>query len=422
MDDNGFKKTVEYYVVRQPTFDKKKSLWGYELFFHGCDDDGCRFIHNPDAEEISKVVDGLPRLTKGLPPNSLISLNACLFLDFEGLADILPPEQVILNCPCDRPNPELLAKAPLLREMGYRLSVAPYDGSPHAEELLEHAGIVKIDFSLDPKQIMSLRSKLRSNYILIADNVMDWEEFEGAKALGFDYFQGPFFAEAETVRGQKIPTHRSTRLYLMSALSGDDVDLEKVINIIASDPPLAYRLLQFINSPAFGFRAEVDAIKRAVALMGVRPLRSWAMLVLISDMDTSDKGNELAWNTLQRALFLKLVGETIPQGTDPDKLFLLGMFSNIEAVIGIPLDDILTEVRLDTAINDALKSETGKLAPWIKLLRALDSKEQAALNTLLDQVGLPSPKAATLYMQASELASGALRNVYCAVDENEPDL
>ena len=406
MDDNGFKKTVEYYVVRQPTFDKKKSLWGYELFFHGCDDDGCRFIHNPDAEEISKVVDGLPRLTQGLPPNSLISMNACLLLDFEGLADILPPEQVILNCPCDRPNPELLARAPLLREMGYRLSVASYDGSPHAEEMLEHAGIVKIDFSLDPKQIMSLRSRLRSNYILVADNVMDWEEFEGAKALGFDYFQGPFFAEAETVRGQKIPTHRSTRLSLMSALSGDDVGPGKSHqhHRLGPAPRLpAPAIHQFSGLRVQGRGGRHQA---GVALMGVRPLRSWAMLVLISDMDTSDRGNELAWNTLQRALFLKLVGETLPQGTDPDKLFLLGMFSNIEAIIGIPLDDILTEVRLDTAINNALRTETGELAPWIKLLRALDSKEQAALNTLLAQVGLPSLKAATLYMQASELASG----------------
>lgn len=112
MDDNGSRKTVEYFVVRQPTFDKEKNLWGYELFFHGCDNDGCRSIHSPDTGEINTVMDGLPRLTQGLPEGSLISLNANLLLNFEGLADFLPPGQVMLNCPCDPGNQELMAKAP----------------------------------------------------------------------------------------------------------------------------------------------------------------------------------------------------------------------------------------------------------------------------------------------------------------------
>lgn len=417
MDDNESGKTVEYYVVRQPTFDKEKNLWGYELFFHGCDDDRCRFIHSPDTAEINAVVDGLPRLTQGLPKGSLVSLNAYLLLNFEGLADFLPPQQVMLNCPTDNPDRKLLKRAPSLREKGYRLAIDYYDGSPDAEELLMHAEVVKIDFSQEPKLVMSLRSKVRGKHILVADNVMDWEEFEGAKALGFDYFQGPFFAEAEKVQGRKIPTHRTTRLCLMSALADADVDMDKVINIIASDPPLAFRLLKFINASAFSLRVKVDSLKRAVALMGVRPLRSWAMLVLISDMDTSDRGNELVWNSLQRALFLKLVGETLPHGNDPDKMFLLGMFSNIEAIIGIPLDDILAQIQLDTDIHDALKNETGEMAHWVKLLHALDARDQATLNRMLDRIGLPRQKAATLYMQASDMASETFSGSSCPVPD-----
>jgi len=405
MDDTDSVKNTEYYVVRQPTFDKENNLWGYELFFHGCDDNGCRFIHHPNAAEIDAVVDGLPRLTQGLPEGARVSLNAYLLLNFEGLEDFLPPQQVMLNCPSDNPDRKLLKNLPILRAKGYRLAIDYYDGGPDAEELLQYAEVVKIDFSQDPKDVLSLRSKLRGKHILVADNVMDWEEFEGAKALGFDYFQGPFFAEAEKVQGRKIPTHRTSRLCLMNALADTDVDMDKVINTIASDPPLTFRLLKFINASAFSLMVKVDSLKRAVALMGLRPLRSWAMLVLISDMDTSDRGNELVWNSLQRALFLKLVGETIPQGNDPDKMFLLGMFSNIEAIIGIPLDDILAQVQLDTDIHDALKDETGEMAHWIKLLHALDARDQVTLNRMIDRIGLPRQKAATLYMQASVMAS-----------------
>ena len=412
MDDNGSKHTVEYFVVRQPTFDRKQKIWGYELFFHGCDDNGCRLIHSTNAGEINRVVDGLPRLVQGLPPGSLVSLNSHLLLDFKGLTDLLPPEQVMLNCPCDADTQKLLEKAPLLRQQGYSLAIDYYDGSREADQLLEYADVVKIDFSQDPKAVMSLRSRVRGKQILVADNVMNWEEFEGAKALGFDYFQGPFFAEAETMRGREVPSHRTTRLCLMSALADADVNMDKVIDIIASDPPLTFRLLKFINASAFGFRVKVDSLKRAVALMGVRPLRSWAILVLMSDIDSSDRGNELVWNSLQRALFLKLVGETVPKGNDPDRLFLLGMFSNIEAIIGIPLEDILGQVQLDTAIHDALTDKTGELAHWIKLLHALDERKQTDLNDLLEKIDLPRPKAATLYMQASDMASDTLKENY----------
>lgn len=417
MTDNGLKTTVEYYVVRQPTFDKNKCLWGYELFFHGCNDKECQLIHTPDAGEINTVVDGLPQVTQGLPPGILISLNAHLLMDFEGLAELLPPERVILNCSGDAPDRDVLMKVPHLIESGYRLAICYYDGSPDADRVLEHAEIVKIDFSRDPEQVVALRSKVQGEHILVADNVMTWEEFEGAKALGFDYFQGPFFAEAETIRGHKIPTHRTTRLCLMSALADADIDVKKVIDIIASDPPLAYRLLKFINSSAFGFKAKVDSLRRAVALMGVRTLRSWAMLVLMSDMDSSDKGNELVWNSLQRALFLKLIGESAPQKTDPDRMFLLGMFSNIEAIIGIPLDEILRQVQFDHSIHNALLNGTGELAPWISLLHALDSKDQATLNSLLGRLGLPGPLAAKLYMRASVLASEALKDNYCTIKD-----
>ncbi|MEF2231598.1 MAG: hypothetical protein V3571_11765 [Pseudodesulfovibrio sp.] len=93
MNDNRLNQETEYFAVRQPTFDRKECLWGYELFFHECNDTECRQAYHSDAAGLNTFFDGLPHLIQGIPPEVLISLNANLVLEFDGLVYLLlPPE------------------------------------------------------------------------------------------------------------------------------------------------------------------------------------------------------------------------------------------------------------------------------------------------------------------------------------------
>lgn len=404
---------LEHYVVRTPILDRGKNLVGYDLHFHECSDRGCRPVSVSRATEVKIIVEGLPQVIRDIPAKASIHLDARLVMAFDGLSELLSPGQFVLDCRCSSLDETWVESVADLHAKGFRLALRSYDGSPLAQQLLAYAENVGIDFFESSSQVLTLRSRLQGDQTLMAENLSTWEEFEGAKALGFNQFQGPYFAVAETVKGQRIATHRATRLNLMGTLASADIDLERVVNIIASDPPLSFRLLQFINSSIFGFTARVESLRRAVALMGVRPLRAWAMLVLISDMDSSDKGNELVWHSLQRAIFLQQASGRIGGKNDSDKLFLLGMFSNLEAIIGIPLEEILDQVHLDGSIHDALIHERGYLASWVRVLRALDSPD-AQLSALLARVGLSRPLAAQLYMRASALASEALNDNCCS--------
>lgn len=410
--ENSF---VDFYIVRHPIFDKNKNIWGYRLMFHACDETGCRLIHDPHAIASKVLVDGVPLANQNIPAESVVCFEANLLEGHDLMNEIITPSRTVLEFDCGQLGSQEIKTMRSLRAYGYRIALYNYHGELD-HDFLNQAEIIKIDFSCgDSKHIIMLRSSLRKNHTLLADNLADWEEFEGAKALGFSLFQGPFFASSEILRGRKIPTHRSTRLRLVSALSDPAADPKTIIDIISADPPLAYRLLNFLNSSAFGFTTKISSLQRAVTMLGMRPLRNWAMLALISDMDLSDKGSELTWNSLQRAIFLKLVAEADNKDMNPDEMFLLGMLSNIEALIELPLEMVMNELTLSDALEEALLHQSGAFGNWLTLLHALDSEKLDSINRLLAQLGLSGYRAAKLYMRASSMASEALKENYCSL-------
>ena len=406
------------FVARQPIFDRRRNIWGYELFFRNCGEDTCALITDPAAATRAVIADGFAIGTKGLPPGKAVCLNICHqdVLDSSPLA--LPAKTVVLEISMAEAPRVSMAALQELKAKGYRIALDGYRGEKGLDSLLRLADTVKISFADHPAQeIMAMRSRLKGfSCALAASKVEDWEAFEGAKALGFQYFQGMFFSAPEIVPGKRIPSERSTRLRLLKALADPDTDLAEVIGIFSADPPLTYRLLSYINSPAFGLNTEVSSLKHAVSLLGVQPLKRWAMAALISDHDRTDKGSELSWISLHRALFLKLLAENgLAAGWDPDTLFLLGLFSNLDSILGLPMTLVLENLPLEARLKAALARRDAASAAWLDLLRGLESGDQKAMRQSLAQLKIPAHRAAVLFMAATRLAAEALAATTCPV-------
>jgi EAL and modified HD-GYP domain-containing signal transduction protein len=56
--------------------------------------------------------------------------------------------------------------------------------------------------------------------------------------------------------------------------------IDKLENTLKRDPSLAFKLLRYINSPAFGLRVEISSFRHAIMLLGYQRLKRWLALLL----------------------------------------------------------------------------------------------------------------------------------------------
>lgn len=174
-----------------------------------------------------------------------------------------------------------------------------------------------------------------------------------------------------------------TRL-LQMVDKGEDVSAME--GVIRRDPALAYRLLRYINSPAFGLRIEIQSFRHAVMMLGYAKLRRWLMLLLA----TSSKQPNLRpimFASFRRGLFLEhLVGQDQDESMR-DELFILGVFSFLDKLFKEPFDRLLTQLNVPERVYEALTSRTGPYAAYVAIAQAIEQGPSASLpDQLTDAV------------------------------------
>lgn len=399
------------FVARQPIFDRNQDVWGYELLFRKCETDTCALIQNPVAATASIIADGFIIGSKGLEPGKTVCINFSLKTLLDTAALALPQGVVCLEIPVSEAATIPKEQFSMLRNSGHKLSLDNYHGQDLDSEYLEVADIIKISFSdITPRQIMQIRFKLKAfKTKLLAMKVEDWNAYEGAKALGFQYFQGYFFSQPEIVSGRKVCSGKLSRLRLMQAIYSEDLDVDRIVEVISSDPALVFRLLRYINSPGFGLICKVTSLRHAANLLGLLTLKNWATAAIIADIDSSDKGTELSWMAIQRAFFLQRAAEKgFAADTDPEGMFLLGLFSTIDSLMGMTMDQVMDELPLESWLKSALLGLDEQKPPWIPMLEHLEHGRLDKVQDSLTRLGIPASKATGIYMEAAKLTYEAL--------------
>ncbi|MBF0481031.1 MAG: HDOD domain-containing protein [Desulfovibrionaceae bacterium] len=400
-------------IARQPIFDKDMAIFGYELLFRQCDEEHCTEIVDFDRATMKMIADGFSLATAGVDPWKKACVNVTRDSLLSDCVSALPPDRVVLELPAAvLIDDALLAKCRALKDMGFHLTLDNYKPHPGVEQLLELADYVKIAIpDFDGKQVAAMRRELKKYSCgLIASRIETWEMFSGSKFLGFDYFQGFFFAQAEVVPGRKAPGVSAVRLKLVKDLSREDIDLKDLAATISMDPSLSVRLLKFINTTAFCLLDKVDSIGRAVSILGVVPLKRWTMAALLADSDASDKGREVTLMSLHRALFLSsLASAGYIKGAGRDSLFLLGLLSNADSLFGMKMEELVADIPIEQCIKDALLLKPGNgLTDFMLLLKDIEQNDWKAATAVLYKYRIPYVTAAKLYMQASHAAGDAL--------------
>lgn len=392
----------EIYLGRQPIYDSALHVEGYQLSYHPTE--------SADALEDAPLLDielahtralfntlieiGLDRLVG----NSKVFLGVARDLLIQGSLQQLiaaAPHmvfEVVADIVVDEP---LLEALKALRREGYCFLLDEYEDNDAYRALLDAATYVRVNVaSLPEPEMLLLVAQLQQRGLgVIASGIEDQHILETCQQLGFNYFQGRHFSQPRLLKFQGIQTNQQAVMRLVSALNRPDVDLKKIEALIAQDVALSYKLLRYINSAYFSLPRRVDSIQRAVTLLGLRTMRSWATLISLSNVESAR--SDLMTIALIRAKMCELLGEQL-RLKQRDTTFMVGLLSVLDLVAQAPMPEVLAALPLEEEINAALLRQEGGLG---RILACALAYEQCDWE-IIKESGLDAAQVNEAYMTA----------------------
>ena len=207
----------------------------------------------------------------------------------------------------------------------------------------------------------------------MAERVESEAEYIAAKEAGFSFFQGYFFSKPEMVKQNYLGPEQMIAMELFREVSSPEVDFEKVEKIVAKDVALSYKLLRFVNTMSDRLAVPISSFRQALVYLGEDRLKTFVSLAVASYISVK-KPTELYHLSLQRAQFFLLMARDNPFYQYRDQAFLIGLFSMLDALLDMSLENIISQLPLCTTVKSALLERRG---PFGLLLNLAESYEQA---------------------------------------------
>ncbi len=396
------------FVARQPIFRPNETVWGYELLFRS-DETNIANVTDETQATSSVIADGLSMAMEGLSEGTRILINFPEDMLLNDVGFALPKETCVIEIlEHVTPNKDTLAAVKRLKDAGYTIAVDDFFGQPELKPFVDLADIVKIDIlELDsnPKLVSHVIAGLPMDSVtLLAEKVENNIIFNGLKNMGFSLFQGFFFSKPEIIPGKKLSSSELSKLQLLGELSNPECSPKRLAEILQSDPSLSYRLFRYINSVGFSLHQKVTSLKRAIDMMGMLQTKQWIRSAVLADLNPAPKAGELAYMSVQRAKFLESICSTSNMQICPaDTLFITGLFSLLDAMLGVEMDEILTSLPLDDTIVSALTGES-ELHTLLSLAHSYECGHWGDITRRLQKLEMDPSETDLAYAQARNWA------------------
>jgi len=299
------------------------------------------------------------------------------------------------------PDNEVLSACRRMKAQGYRLALDDYCDLPQTQAFLDIADFVKIDVLLTSfaEQRRVVEACHQRGLPVVAEKVETDEQFRLCSDIGYDYFQGYFFFRPQIVERRSVPANKSVYLQLLAAANEPLFDIQRISQLFRQDVSLSYRLLRYLNSPIFGFQAEIRSIPHALTLLGEHPLRKWISLVSVAAL-----GDEVADGLLRlpllRARFCELIGAKIGMHRETNELFLLGLLSVMDALLNMRMSDVLAEIPVNNEIRRGLLGQASRYRPIFEVVLDYESGTWEQLAHSAGVVGLHEQFLPDLYLRS----------------------
>ncbi len=385
-----------HFLVREPLLDPQQRVVGYELTWQ----------HNAGDAPTQAALEDLVGFVAGEvndPERGWLLRDKTLFLEAvpamlstDALYN-LPPQHTVLSIATrELANPDTLAAVRALRAGDVGILLRNCDIARAGNRLPSICSYVEVRFSGADvaSQARTYAALKQSTVRMVGRPVTTWADFDACAALGIDAFVGKLHLTPRPGLEIKGMNPAQTMILQLMQMVSANADVPKLESILKRDAALSYKLLRYINSAGFGMGREIQSLKQAIGLLGYQPLYRWLTL-LLATASTTGFSPVLLETAVVRGRLAELLGVTALGKVEAENIFVAGMFSLLDRLLGVPMKEVLATIQLSDEVVKALLERGGRYGPYLALAEAceLNSTLVASLAASLNLTPLDVNKA-----------------------------
>lgn len=407
----------DIYLARQPILDRRQGIVAYELLYRGGAADQADIAHplEASARVITYAFSDLgigAALGRG---DCYINIDKEMLMS--GVTDLLPRGNVTLELVdiSDISN-SFIARCQQLRADGVKLAIGDYTSGCGAKQLLSFVDTVEVsladcDFPCLEQAVKEIRQV--SNARLLAKKIETEEQFRLCQEMGFDFFQGYYFARPHLVVGKRIHPSKLVLLQLLKVVMSDAPNSE-IEHLLKGDPNLCYNLFRLVNSVAMGINRRISTVNEVVTILGRRHLQRWVSLLLFAQQEGFPYPNPLLQTAALRGELMRKIAMFVAAGNSEfqEHAFMTGIMSLLDALLGIPMEEVLGHVNVVDEVHEALISHQGKLGSLLAICEMLEGEKFEALPAALDKLKLDARSVMQAQVEALQWVNAIGESVY----------
>ncbi len=384
------------FMARQPVVDRQLNLVGYELLFRSADVGSANVTDTTlaSAQVISDALSGFGFKELVGQHRGFINLAAETLLG--EAVELLPKEQVVLEILEDvEITGAVVARCRDLKRKGFRIALDDHRYGPEFEPLYPLIDIIKVDLlQHEPGTLAEAVAPLkRLPVTLLAEKVETYDQFRECAELGFELFQGYFFAKPVVLKQKRVDIAGSALLRLLQKLM-DDADIGEIEEIYRQNPNLTYNLLKLVNSVSMGLSVRITSLRHAISLLGRRQLIRWTQLAMYARGSATTGGETLLELSAMRGRLMELLviqrsGE-VPDPEYHERAFMTGVLSLIDVVFDVPMELVLSHITLSDDVRLALLYRNGELGALLHIAELIERSNFTAAVPYIEHLGISS--------------------------------
>jgi c-di-GMP-related signal transduction protein len=363
------------FLARQPILDRDQRVVAYELLFRAGNtmdaavtDDmqaTASVIHHAFSEMGVQTVLGRQL--------GFINISAEMLLS--DMVELLPKAQVVLELlETIDVDDAVIERCRALKQQGFALALDDFVFNESLRPLLALVDIVKVDLLLHSQdELRAAVAQLKQWPVkLLAEKVDSAEQADYCRSLGFDLFQGYYFARPMVLSAKHMDPDQMALVQLLGLLIRD-ADTQQIEQIFKQHPNLTYNLLRLVNSVACGVRRSIPSVSQAIIVLGRKQLQRWLQLLMFTLHGGSAFPSPLLLLAATRGKMMELLAIKQQRHADfCEEAFMAGILSLIETLIDKPLADIVKELDLGERLSAALLSRDGELGILLQLVESVE--------------------------------------------------
>lgn len=399
---------MELLLVREPIFDGDGDLFGYELRHSigyatsasgGDEPEAAALVHSLLESHLSHVTRGKPAFVR-----------ATLEMIEEGLISLLPRSRVVVQIPADlESRADLLITCRQLYREGYRFAIDGFAAAPEPKRLVDIARYLRVDADeANGSLAAAVKKAAEFNRPAIATGIDTVERWKECRELGFRYFQGRFFKSSDRMSVRGTPAQSIHILRLLKLARDPKNSNRELVTAIKADPTLTFKLLKLVNSAAMG-GVGIQSIGHALNILGRIPLQRWLTVLLVVAMrGQGGYDQELAVTALVRGRFLELLAEASDGEIDDGPAFLVGLFSVMDALVKLPMEEVVETAGLPPIVCEALLERVGLFGHALDLVEAYEEGDWPKVSQVTKRLPMDGLDLSAIYAQAVSWAKSQL--------------